>query len=142
MDKTETIRAAIKGKLQALNHIKQVWDYEPDDLAGKFPAIALTLRDYSDTKFADNQRNVRSYNFTAKFYIERGGKHGFSPEKAERVMVELLDEFVTAMDMDTTLSGICQYAKVTKGRAGYEGRELNMRVAEMDVECVAVTDAK
>ena len=67
----------------------------------------------------------------------------FGNQKAERLMREMVDEILTAFDMDTTLSGMMKYVRPVHGNLTYEEREYgDVRVAEFILECVNVVDSK
>ena len=119
------IKQTIKTKLEAMQGINLVKDYATSTVDGEYPLAILTVGDGSGSVNA-NVRSLTTYGFNIGIFIESATN--FTPEKAERIAVELIDEMTEAFRMDTTLSGTVSYCDQLEWETGYEIREHNTRV--------------
>lgn len=133
------ISSAIVTKLQGIGKLNGVYAFEPDKpTSGQYPFATVTPAAFAG-EFGDTIRNIRTYELNIRVYQERV-ESAFGNEKAERIMREVVDEILTAFDMDTTLSGTVKWVKPLSGNLQYEDREIgDTRVAEIKVECRTVT---
>lgn len=138
MTDIQNISAAVATKLRGVSGLQVVYEYEiakPEN--GKYPFATVTPRAFSG-KFGDTIRNERIYEITVRIYQERT-ETGFGNEKTERLAREMVDEILTAFDMDTTLSGIVKFVQPLRGDLTYVDREIgDTRMAEFILECMNV----
>lgn len=134
----QTIQNGIAGKFRLMAGVYAVYDYKPGQVPdGKYPYVTVTLRDF-EGRFGDTIRNIRTFTFAAEVYQERT-EAGAGNEKAERIMREMVDEVLTAFDMDTTLSGMVKMIKPVSGNLQYDDSETgDQRVAEFILEAMTV----
>lgn len=132
------ISSAIATKMRGVSGLRAVYEYEPDKPTnGGYPFATVTPQAFSG-EFGDTIRNLRTYALSVKIYQERT-EAAFGNEKAERLMREMIDEVLTAFDMDTTLSGMVKYVKPVHGDLSYIDREIgDTRVGEFIFDCVNV----
>ncbi len=126
------IRTKLKTKLDEMQSLKGVWNWETSNSEGKFPFATLTLRD-GEGEFRSTAHNLRKRGFTIRIYQEQT-KKGQGPENAERIATAVIDEFEKALDMDTTLSGTCKYVTPTEWVSEYQNRDMNTRVLTISVD--------
>lgn len=139
-----TVRTAIKNKLDDLGTLQGTFDYETGQPTG-YPFATVTpdsgITEFGDSAGSGSARNIQTTDFKVRIYQERE-KGLFGPEKAERVSVEVLDELLTAFQMDTTLSGTVKWQRPTNWNAGYDIRENVVRLLEVTIQAVEVVDSK
>ena len=63
-------------------------------------------------------------------------KEGQGVAQAEVIAINVLDELIAHLDLNTTLSGACKYARPASYQAMYQNRELDTRILEIQVEAV------
>jgi len=139
-----TIRAAVKAKVDELGSLHGSFDYETGKPTG-FPFGTVTP-DSGSTEFGDSAgsgsaRNIQTSNFKVRIYQERESDL-FGPEKAERVSLGVLDELLTAFQMDTTLSGTVLWQRPTEWNAGYDIRDKIVRLLEVTIQAVEDVNSK
>lgn len=137
----QDISGQIATKLRGVSGIVEVYEYEAGKpTSGGYPFATVTPNAFTG-RFGDTIRNERTYEFRVRVYQERTAT-GFGNQKAERLVREMVDEVLTAFDMDTTLSGMVQYVKPVRGDLSYIDREIgDTRIAEFIVEAVHVVDS-
>ena len=135
-----TLRQRLLTKLNAMQTLKGVWDWETSNVEGKYPFATLTLRD-GEGSFESTFHNLRRRGFRIRIYQERA-KLGQGPENAEDISTSVIDELETALDMDTTLSGTCKYVKPAGWVAGYQDRELDVRILEINIDAYELSESK
>jgi len=138
----QNLSAAVATKMRGVSGLQVVYEYEPDKPeSGQYPFATVTPQAFSGS-FGDTIRNLRTYEIVVRVYQERV-EIAFGNEKAERLIREMVDEILTAFDMDTTLSGMMKYVRPVRGNLSYEQREVgDTRVAEFVLECVNVVDSR
>lgn len=115
-----------------------IYDYEPG-LTTAYPAISVVPSD-SPAKFADTQRNQRTYTFSIKCLQER---KEFGAQKAERVQRQLVDELLTLFDSSRYLYGDQLqgrgYVEAAPSRWAYiQTEQVDVRMAEILLACVVI----
>lgn len=131
-----TVRQQLLASLQAMQTLKAAYDWESSNPDGKYPFATLTLRDGSG-EFRSTAHNLRKRGFTIRVYQERTSA-GQGPQQAEQIAMAVIDELETHLDMNTTLSGTCKYARPVSWRAQYVDREADMRVLEVNVDAYEI----
>jgi hypothetical protein len=131
-----TVKNKIVDKLNSMSSIKAAFNWETSNKDGKFPYATVTLRE-GEGEFVSSSHNSRTRGFTIKVYQEQS-KTGQGPENAERIITQFIDELETAFDMDTTLSGTVKYVYPFSWRAGYEDREFDTRILEIDLDAYEI----
>ena len=133
----QSIKIAIKNKLDDIGKLEVVYGYETGKESGHSYATVTKLR--LESEFGDTQRNINNWFFSIKLYTERS-KDGFGVETAERISDELIDEVLDAFHMDTTLSGTCKFVEPLRVDFSYlEGPEA-VRVADIELRAQEVFD--
>lgn len=135
------ISALIKAKLEGINGLHDVYEYEPDKPDnGKYPyATVHILR--GEGEFGDTIRNIRRHTFQINLYQERTSA-AFGNEKAERIVRELIDAILTAFDNDTQLGGAVKMVTPLSYDAEYDNTEVgDTRVVRFEGECMTVVDS-
>jgi len=127
------IRTKLLTKLNEMQSLRAAWDWEISNTDGKYPYATLTLRD-GEANFASTAHNLRRRGFSIKLYQERQKDVGQTPEQAEDIMTAVIDELETALDMDTTLSGVCKWVRPVGWRADYVVKDTSIRLLEIDVD--------
>lgn len=142
INRIETIKQIIVNKVNGLSHIRHTYNYENSNPDG-FPFATVTLQDFSGS-FGDfsaiSKRNLRTWNFLIKVYVERD-EGNFGSEKAERIAVETADELLIAFDNDLTLGGEVKFVQVVSGSFSNEQIGNTVRVVEFVVSCLDVVNA-
>jgi hypothetical protein len=137
INRVETIKNLIVNKVSGLSHIRNVYNYQNSNPEG-FPFAVVVLDTFSGD-FADfsaiSKRNLRTWDFLVKVYVERD-EASFGSQKAERIAVETTDELLKAFDSDLTLGGEVKYVKVVNGIFGNESIGNTVRVCEFTISCV------
>ena len=143
MKRLEVIQNAIADKLEGVSHLRHVYKYNKADAAG-FPYATVTpafmtgeFGDYS----AVSKRNLRNFEFLIRVVVDRD-EASFGPEKGQRVIIESVDEILTAFDFDVTLSGTVKQVEVVGGDFDFETIGNTVNVANLSVNCLDVVDAR
>lgn len=132
---TQDIRQSIKTKLEAMQTLKTVKDHKTSDIDGDYPVAMLSLGE-GDGEVRANVKALTRYSFNVDVYTEMGTN--FTPEKAERVTNEIVDEMLAAFRADTTLSGTVTYVEQIEWDAAFEQREHDVRVVSFMINAQAV----
>lgn len=127
-----TVKAKLLQKLNEMQSLKAAFDWETSNPDGKYPFATLTLREGSG-EFASTFHNLRRRGFRIRVYQELS-KIGQGPRMAESIQTAVIDELESALDMDTTLSGVVKYVQPPRWRAAYVDREADTRVLDMEVD--------
>jgi len=135
----QTIKTAIKNKLDAMGTLKAAFTYETGNPDGKYPFATVTLRDGGGI-FRTTSHNQRRYGYWIRIYQEQS-KLGQGISDAEDISANVIDEMMTAFDMDTTLSGICKYVDVISYTADYKNREIDARILEVEVDAYDIVSS-
>lgn len=127
-------------KVSSLQGVQNAYDYEKGitDTTG-FPMATVTLKD-GLARFLTTAHNERTNNYFIRIYQEKS-QPGVGASNAEKYSRQVLDEILTAFDMDTTLSGTVKYARPIQWNAGYVERELDARILEVTVETVEIVSS-
>jgi len=131
------IKAKIEEKLEDTQTINTVSGYRTHQI-NDYPIAEVTLRQ-GEIEFASTAHNKQTQGFTISVSQEFGAN--FDKAKAERVIVEVLDEIQTAFNMDTTLSGTVKWQRIISWRAGYEEREHDLRILDIDLDAFELVSA-
>lgn len=133
----EYLSQKFKTILEGNTLIQEVFDYEASNISGS-PCATITpsgnANDYHSTT-----ENHRRYSFVIRLYIRRGSQS--SDEKTtESAMRQLVDTVLDDLDKNHQLSGlgtqtgyIFLFMRAAPSQWGYAGRELEMRVAEINI---------
>lgn len=134
------LSAAIKAKIQTNDEIDSanVFDYAKSQIDA-YPTITITPADNQNTSFADTTRRQRSYTFSIKVYQERLEQGESDSERIQRTIV---DDLITLFDSDVylnnTLAGRGFARPIPSDWSFAAGEQVNMRVAEILLECVVI----
>lgn len=126
------VQVKLLQKLNEMQSLKAAFAWETSNPNGNYPYATLTIRD-GDGRFASTAHNLRRRGFRIRVYQELS-KIGQGPQMAESISQNVIDELESALDMDTTLSGVVKYVDPPSWRAMYVDRELDTRVLEMDID--------
>ena len=135
----ETIKSAIRTKLDAMQHLKAAFSFPTANPSGYWPYAVVTLKG-GEGEFATTAHNLEKHSFWIRVYQEQA-KIGQGVEVAEDISVTVMDELRTAFNMDTTLSGNCKYCRPVSYDATYLNRELDVRVLEVQLDVWDVVSA-
>jgi hypothetical protein len=83
--------------------------------------------------YASIAQNLRRHSFWIRVYQEQS-KEGQGVALAETIAIDVLDELITHLDLNTTLSGVCKYARPAYYDASYVNRELDTRILEVQID--------
>jgi len=139
-----SIWVALANKLQSVQGLHSFFDYakgEPDGYPFATLTIAEGESEFGDSAGNQSARNLQKQNFIVRVYQERDDDL-FGPQKAERVSIEVLDEILTALYMDTTLSGTVKYQRPTEWSAGYDVQDKVVRTLEINIETLSIVNSK
>jgi hypothetical protein len=126
------IKAQLLQGLQGMGTLKAVFPYETSNPNGNYPFATLTLKS-GDGKYASTDLTLRKHTFWIRVYQEQS-KEGQGVQQAETIAVDVLDELTAFLDQNTTLSGVCKYAKPASYNASYVRRELVDRILEVQID--------
>ncbi|HLA88480.1 MAG TPA: hypothetical protein VJL10_10685 [Anaerolineales bacterium] len=126
------IKTQLLASLNAMGSLKAAFGYETGNPLGKYPFATLTIQE-GDGEYASTAQNLRRHRFLIRVYQEQS-KEGQGVATAETIAVSVLDELNAHLDLVTTLSGACKYARPTRWEASYMDRELDTRILEIQVE--------
>lgn len=143
MNRLEVIQNAITTKLEGVSHLRHVYKYNKADAVG-YPYATVTPETMTG-EFGDfsaiSKRNLRTWDFNVKVIVDRE-EASFGPEKGQRVVIETVDEILTAFDFDVTLSGTVKQVEVVGGDFDFETIGNTVNVANLTVSCLDVVDAR
>lgn len=139
-----SIQASIASKVSSVGSLHGSFNYEAGKATG-YPYATVVCQEFSsefgDSAGSSSGRNLVKYTFRIGIYQERE-EAGFGAEKAERVLMEVVDEISTAFHQDTTLSGSVLWQRPVRGGLSYEERDLLVRSAEVFIETMSAVDSK
>ena len=133
------IKSQILASLNAMGSLKAVSAFDTSNPSGNYPFATLTIQE-GDGESASTAHNLRRHNFLIKVYQEQS-KEGQGVAQAETIAINVLDELYAHLDLVTTLSGVCKYARPVRYRALYENRETDVRVLEIQLEAMELVAA-
>lgn len=133
----ENLSAKFKSIMEANTLIQEVFDYEASNISGS-PCVTITpsgnANDYHSTT-----ENHRRYAFVIRIYIRRGSTAD-NEKTTEKAMRELVDTVLDDLDKNHQLLGLDTqtgytylFMRAAPSQWGYAGRELEMRVAEINL---------
>lgn len=134
------IRSKIETKLNEMQTLKTVYDFDSANPDGEYPLATMTITD-GESEFISTAHNMRSHRFSIRVFQERT-EVGQGVESAENISVDVLEEILNAFDMDTTLSGTVKYVAPAEYSTDYEDREHATRVLEVVLEAVEVVQSQ
>lgn len=134
-----TVKTALLTVLNNMGSLKASYGRETGNPSGNYPYATLTLRD-GDGEFATNKHNYRRYGFWIRVYQEQS-KQGQGVQTAEDIAVTVMDELYKALDMNTTLSGVCKFVEPVSYDASYVNKELDTRFLEIKVDAHDIVSA-
>lgn len=122
MGNFNTIRDAIKTKLEGLSSIDEVNMYERTGFEG-YPAVNVTIQG-NDSTAESTASNLRQYIATVRVFIDLEGNplvetFNNSKEQTETIMSDCVDDILDAFDTDTTLGGIVEMTAAAPSKWGY-----------------------
>jgi len=132
------IKTQLLASLNAMGSLKAAFGYETGNPDGKYPFAAITLKDGSG-EFASTAHNLRRHGFWIRVYQEQS-KEGQGVAQAETISIAVLDELLTHLDLNTTLSGVCKYTKPAYYNTDYIDRELDTRILEIQIDAFEITN--
>ncbi len=135
-----SLRSKILQKLSEMQTLKAVYDWETGNSGGNYPFATLTLR-LGTGQFRSTADNLRRRGFRIRVYQEKS-KSGQTAGDSETIVATVIDELEAAFDMDTTLSGTCNYVVPTGFDATYMDRELDVRVLEVHLDAYELVLSK
>ncbi|MDP2670843.1 MAG: hypothetical protein U1C56_01045 [Candidatus Curtissbacteria bacterium] len=127
------IKTQLLASLNAMGTLKGAFAFETGNPLGKYPFATLTLKS-GEGEYADIAHNLRKHSFWIRVYQEQS-KEGQGVSQAETIAISVLDELIAHLDLNTTLSGTCKYARPAGYDASFSNRELDMRVLEVQIDC-------
>jgi hypothetical protein len=130
-----TIKSYIKTKLEGINGLKYVYNYEKGDLSG-YPACTIVGVSVI-SPLEDTCNNLREYVFKIRIFQEIN-ENSRGADSAESIIDNLVDEVINKFDEDYHLGGNVEMSGVT-ATLGWVDRELAMRVFELDLTCKKLT---
>lgn len=132
------IQTAIINKLNDITELNGIYTYEvASPTEGRYPFATLTFLS-STAVFGDTVRNEREYSFILKIYQERV-QASFGNEKAENVLITIVDNIINAFDLDTTMNDTVKFVRPLNVSLNYLDREIgDTRVAEIQLDCFTV----
>lgn len=98
----QTIKLAIKEKLETINSIQEVADYPNEEFNG-FPAVMIAST-RNEGEFETTTENKRTYVFS--LYVLQKSDAGIGEQKARNIIDEVVDDIIEAFDEDQVLTGI------------------------------------
>ncbi len=133
------VRTKLLTKLNEMQSLKAVYDWETSNPSGNYPFATLTLRE-GEGEFASTAHNLRRRSFRLRIYQERS-KAGQGSEKAEDISTDVLDELERALDMDTTLSGTVKWVRPVNWEADYVDREHDSRLLTINIDAMEIVNS-
>lgn len=127
MGNYQTIKTKIITKLETLDNVKIVHAYEKKDLGG-FPAVVVMGFTVNDI-LEDTKSNLREYTFKIRIFQEVVAT---TPEEAEGIIDNLIDQLMDLFGQDFTLGGDCEGCWI-RGGLGWVDREIEMRVYDLEI---------
>lgn len=124
-----SLGSALTTILESISDINAVYNHEPKELKD-YPAVTVTALRHQDT-FSDTAANKRVFTFNIRVYFRTDVE-----QDAESVLRGIVDQIISAIESNVTLSGACDFARPTEAVWDYQERELPVRVAVLSVECV------
>lgn len=131
------IKTQLLASLNAMGTLKAAYAYETGNPSGNYPFATLTLNE-GDGQYADTARNLRRHRFWIRVYQEQS-KEGQGVAQAEIIAINVLDELNAHLDVNTTLSGVCKYARPANYTTSYTNRELDTRILEIQIDAYEIT---
>lgn len=114
--------------LQGISDLTAVYNHEPKELKD-YPCAIVSAASHKDA-FSDTAANKRIYTFTVRLYFRTD-----VAQDAETVLRSLADSVISAIEVNVTLNGVCDFAKPTEGAWDYQEREVPVRVCILTIEC-------
>lgn len=124
-----SLASALVNILSNISSIVAIYSYEPKELKD-YPAATVTALRHQDT-FLDTAANKRVFTFNIRVYFRTDVE-----QDAESILRGIVDQIISAIESNVTLSGACDFARPTEAVWDYQERELPVRVAVLSVECV------
>lgn len=144
MSNTNSVWQSLANKLNSIQSLHAFFDYQKGEPEG-YPYATISLAEgsseFGDSAGNQSARNLQKNTFTIRVYQERE-ENLFGAQKAERVSIDVLDEILTALYMDTTLSGLVKYQRPIDWQAGYEIQDRVVRTLEINVETLSIVASK
>lgn len=117
-----TIRAAIKSKLESLDSIGEVNMYERTGFE-EYPAVNVTISG-NDADPNSSSYNLRTYIFTIRVFIDLAGNpvnagQDNSKAQTETYMADVVDDILNAFDTDGTLTNSVDNVRAAPSKWGY-----------------------
>lgn len=134
------INNAILQKLNEMQTLKTVYNYESPNPTGEYPYATLVIGE-AKGQFATTAHNLRERYFTIRIRQEIMAE-GQGDENSEQILIEVMDEMETAFDRDTTLSGICKFVRPATWTASYENNVHHMRLITINLEATEVLQVR
>jgi len=135
----DIIKTQLLASLNAMGTLKSVSAFDTSNPSGNYPYATLTIRD-GDGEYASTAHNLRRHGFWMRVYQEQS-KEGQGVQQAETIVINVLDELYAHLDLNTTLSGVCKYARPARYRAMYQNREVDTRVLEVELDAFELSTA-
>ncbi len=126
------IKNQLMASLNAMGTLKGAFAYETGNPNGKYPFATLTTKG-GDGVYADIAHNLRKHSYWIRVYQEQS-KTGQGVASAETIAISVLDELIAHLDLNTTLSGTCKYARPATYTTAYIDRELDTRILELQID--------
>ena len=95
------LKASLVSKLESVSSLQYVYDHRVSDISG-YPCAIVSFNSW-ESEYADNQRDLRYYQFSIQIIQERT-QQGFGIEKGERVLGETIDDVLGVLDADGNFS--------------------------------------
>lgn len=124
-----SIAAALVTILGNISSNNVVYDHEPKELL-KFPAITVTAAGH-DNAFGDTASNKRKFSFNIRGYYRTD-----QVDDAETALRSLADDIISAIEANTTLNGVCDFATPSKGRFTNPPKEVPVQAIEITIDAI------
>ncbi len=131
------IKNQLLASLNAMGTLKAAYGFETGNPTGKYPFATITLRS-GDGQYASTAKNLRKHSFWIRVYQEQS-KEGQGVAQAEVIAINVLDELTAHLDLVTTLSGTCSYARPARYEASYINRETDVRILQIQIDAFELT---
>ena len=135
-----TIKTAIKNKLDGITSIQEINTYERVGFEGN-PAVNITVVG-NEGEFNSTAMNKRELNFLIRVFIPLKGNPALeegdnSKAEAEATMADVVDDILTAFDEDITLGRTVDWLRAAPSNWGYvPAGEGFLRTADINIKAI------
>lgn len=127
------VKERLLTKLQGLSTVADVRGYNAS-VWDNYPGGSLTVAS-GKAFFASTHHNKRVRQFSFKVFVDRTV---WDEKQAEDISVSVLDEVETALDRDTTLSGLVAYCAPVSWSTSFAVREFDVKILDLAIEAIEI----